>query len=90
MTDDEPIDYMAGLECPHCGQSTELLVQSTNLIRLTTDDLKVMDGQFNLFDGAPAQCPACNYEGPFHLFQLDREFTEFIHIDNMEASPTRH
>lgn len=89
MNDDDT-DYMAGLECPQCGQSTELLVQSTNLIRLTNNDLEIMDGKFNLFDSAPAQCPACNYEAPFHMFQLDREFTEFIHVADMEASPTRH
>ena len=69
------MNYCEDLQCPECGQSEEFIVQCGCTVRLTTEDLTVMEDAFLLFDSAPCSCPRCQYQGPTHLFRLE-SFTD--------------
>lgn len=70
--DDQP-NYMAGVACPRCGQSVSVDVESTALVRLTTDNLEVLDDVFHLFEGARTKCFDCEYVGNFEEFMGQAE-----------------
>lgn len=74
-------NLMEGLACPHCGQSVAIDVEAQTNIRIDRQDIEILTGRFNLFEGCRAQCPDCKYTADFADFKLENQ---------MDDSPTTH
>jgi hypothetical protein len=72
--DSDEHNFMDGLSCPNCGQSIALDVETDALIRLTREDLELLNNAYTLFDDAKAQCPDCKYIAEFQEFKVEHQF----------------
>lgn len=90
MNEEEDVDYMNGLACPACGQRVALEIESSAMVRITRENLEVLDDVFHLFNGSPTRCFDCGFIADFEQFRLDAAPPERIHLPEAKPPSTYH
>lgn len=88
-----PDNLMDGLACPNCGQSVAIDIEVQTHIRVDREDVQVLDGKYQLFDGCEAGCPDCHHIGDFEDFKVENQkgpYTAVASKDPPVPRPTVH
>nr|WP_296763936.1 hypothetical protein [Rhodococcus sp. (in: high G+C Gram-positive bacteria)] len=66
-------NYLAGLQCPNCGQSTELEIAATALFSVTKYGVEQLNlGEIEWTESSYANCSWCGKTGRVSDFRVDQ------------------